>query len=283
MTEPKNLKEALKDELTQDELKELGSSFDIVGDIAVLKLSDKLLPKKERIGEALMDVHGNISTVLRQTGPVSGEFRTRELEVIAGEERTETEYTEYGCTYKVDLAKAYFSPRLARERYRIAEKVEEGEIITNMFAGVGCYSIMIAKHGNPEKVYSIDKNPSAFDYMKKNVRINKVGDMVLPIKGDSRAAIEEHLEESSDRVLMPLPEFARDFLGYALKALKQDGGVVHFYDYGEKPDLFRPTLDFVREQVSDWRVELNDRSVVRSYAPNLYHVVLDLVFRPNDD
>lgn len=275
---PRNLREALKDDLTSEELEELGTSFDVVGDIAVIKLSEELIPKKEEIGEALMEVQGNVNGVLMQTSPVDGEYRTRDLEVIAGEERTETVHKEYGCTFKVDLSEVYFSPRLARERNRIARKVEDGEVITNMFAGVGCYSIMIARRANPDKVYSIDKNPAAVKYMKENVRINKVGDKVLPIKGDARDAIEEHLRDSSDRVLMPLPEFGRDFLSDALKALRPEGGIVNFYDYGEEPELFEPSFEFARKEASEWNVELKDKSVVRSYAPNLYHVVLDLSF-----
>lgn len=276
MGRPKDLKEALDDVLTEDELEEVGTSFDVVGDIAVIKLSDSLLEKKEIVGEALMEVHGNVNTVLLQTSPVEGEYRTRDLEVIAGEEKTETIHKEYGCSFKVDLDKVYFSPRLAHERQRISQKVEEGEIVNNMFAGAGCYSILIAKQGNPEKVYSIDKNETAVKYMKENIRINKVGETVVPIQGDAREAIEEHLQRVSDRVLMPLPEFARDFLVAAFKSLKPEGGIIHFYDYGEEPELFKPSFDFANRVAGRRDLEIKEKRVVRSYAPNIYHIVLDL-------
>jgi len=283
MSKPKNLKEALRDDLTEAELEELGSSFDIVGDIAVIKLSEPLLDRKELIGKALMEVHGNLNTVLRQTGPVSGEFRTRDLEVISGEPKTETEHKEHGCIFKVDLSKVYFSPRLARERFRIAQEVRSGEVVTNMFAGVGCYSLIIAKHADPEKVYSIDKNGVAVEYMRENIRINKLGESVIPIEGDAREAINEHLAGKSDRVLMPLPEFAREFIGSAFKTLKPEGGVIHFYDYGEEPDLFGPSFEFVRSAASGRSVELKEKTIVRSYAPELYHVVLDLAIDGGPD
>ncbi len=280
MGKPKNLKEALEGEFTQEELEKVGTSFDVVGDIAVIKLPDELLERKGIVGEALMEVHGNVKTVLLQTGPVDGEFRIRELEVIAGEDRTETVHKEYGCSFEVDLAEVYFSPRLANERFQVAKKVEPDEVVTNMFAGVGCYSILMAKHADPEKVYSIDKNPKAVEYMKRNVRTNKVSGTVVPVEGDAREMIEKYFEDKSDRVLMPLPEFGRDFFGDALKALKPEGGIIHFYDYGEDPDLFGPSLDFVRDEASGKSVELRDKRVVRSYAPNLYHVVLDLQIEP---
>lgn len=281
MDKPNNLEEALQGELDEEEMEELGTSFDIVGDIAVIKLSDKLLGKKESIGEALMEVHGHLKTVLLQTGPVEDELRTRDLEVIAGEQKTETTHTEHGCSFKVDLAEVYFSPRLAHERFRIAKLVEPGEVVTNMFAGVGCYSILIAKHAEPEKVYSIDKNSVAVDYMSENTRINKVGDKVLPIEGDAREAIEEYISGEADRVLMPLPEFARDFFDAALNALKPEGGIVHFYDYGEEPDLFQPSLEFAEKAAGEREVELKEKTVLRSYAPEIYHVVLDLKIGPS--
>jgi tRNA (guanine37-N1)-methyltransferase len=274
--EPKNMYEALEGKLGERELRELGRAFDVIGDIAVIKIPEPLLPKKHLIGEALMKVHGNLRTVLRQKGPVSGEFRTRELEVIAGEPRTETVHREHGCSFRVDLAQTYFSPRLASERLRIARLVGRDEVVVNMFAGVGCYSIVIARHGQAEKVYSIDKNPTAVEYMRHNVRINKVGACVVPVQGDAREVIKKYLKGGADRVLMPLPEFARDFLDAALLALKPNGGVIHFYDFGHEPDLFGPSLEFARKQAGGRKIELVNSRVVRSYAPKIYHVVLDL-------
>ncbi|MCS7131928.1 MAG: class I SAM-dependent methyltransferase family protein [Hadesarchaea archaeon] len=276
MAHPRDLREALRGELTDVELQKI-RAFDIVGDIAVIKLPDELLPKKEIIGRALMRVHRNVRTVLLQTGPVSGEFRTRGLEVVAGEPRTETVHRESGCTFKVDLARVYFSPRLAHERLRVASLVGPGEVVTNLFAGVGCYSIVVAKRGKAKKVYSIDKNPVAFRYMCENIRVNKVGDRVVPLLGDAKEVVESIANEA-DRVLMPLPELARDFLDVALRALKRGGGVIHFYDYGVEPDPFGPSLEFVRRVAGEWGydVELLSNRLVRSYAPNCYHIVLDL-------
>ena len=91
-----------------------------------------------------MQTHKRIKTVLRQASPVSGDFRLRKLEWIAGERKTETVHKEYGCILKVDLGKCYFSPRLSYERNRIAHQVQPGEVMVNMFAGVGSYSIVIA-------------------------------------------------------------------------------------------------------------------------------------------
>ena len=275
---PRNLREALKGQLTNEELTQLGRAFDIVGNIAVVKLPDGLLPKKHLIGEALMQVHRHVRTVLRQTSAVKGEFRTRELELIAGAPETETMYHESGCRFKVNLAKVYFSPRLAHERLRVAQLVKPGEVVTNLFAGVGSYSVVIAKHAQASRIYSIDKNPAAFDYMCTNIRINKVGNQVVPILGDAREVVETHLRGKADRVLMPLPELAREFFDVALLALKPEGGVVHFYDFGKEPELFRSSLEFTRAAAAakGKKVELLGNRAIRSYATRVYHVVLDL-------
>jgi len=275
---PENLREALRGIVPEEKLAVL-RAFDVIGDIAVVKIPEELSPWKEEIGRALMRVQKNVRTVLNQTSPVGGEFRTRGLEFLAGEEKTETIHRESGCVFKVDLAKTYFSPRLGTERLRIARLVRPGETVTNMFAGVGCYSIVIAKHSGASVVYSIDKNPDAFRYMVENIRLNRVGDRVFPILGDARDVIAERLAGKADRVIMPLPELSRNFLETALNAIKPEGGIIHFYDYGEEPDIYGPSFRFVSSEASKrgFKSTLAGSRRVRSYAPRCYHIVLDVM------
>jgi len=272
-----DLRKMLREHLSDEEVK-LFRAFDVVGDIAVVKLPKTLLPKKHIIGKALMETQKNVRTVLNQISPVKGEFRTRELEVIAGENKTETIYRESGCAFRVDLARAYFSPRLATERLRVARQVNPGEVVVNLFAGVGSYSIIIAKHSKAAIIYSVDINPHAFEYMQTNVRINKVGDRVVAILGDAREVVKNRLAGKADRVLMPLPELSHEFFIVALSALKPSGGIVHFYDFGQEPDLYGPSLNFVRSSAAEKGLEviLLGARKVRSYATRCYHIVLDL-------
>lgn len=274
---PRSLREALAGRVPEPLLRRL-RAFDIVGDIAVLRLPPELRPYACAIGEALMRVHRHVRVVLNQVGPVSGDFRTRQLEHIAGEHRTLTLHRENGCVFRVDLSRVYFSPRLGTERLRVARLVRPGEVVTNLFAGVGCYSIEIARHSQARRVYSIDLNPAAYELMVENIRLNRVGDRVIPLLGDCRALVRTRLRGLADRVLMPLPELARDFLPTALEALKPTGGVIHFYDFGSDPDPFGPSASFVREFVSahGFSAEILSCRKVRSYAPRCYHVVLDV-------
>ena len=132
--------------LSPIEMQNVRTSFDVVGNIAIIKVPEKLQHKKRDIAQAVMKTNSNIKTVLNQTSPVLGSFRLRRLKHLLGEQKTETIYKEYGCSFKVDLASTYFSPRLSFERMRITNLVTRGETIVNMFAGIGCYSILIAKH-----------------------------------------------------------------------------------------------------------------------------------------
>jgi len=137
---------------------------------------------------------------------------------------------------------------------------------------------VIAKQSGAAKIYSIDKNPVALEYMRENIRVNKVGDRVISILGDARDVVEKQLAGKSDRVIMPLPELARKFFDVALRALKPAGGIIHFYDFGEAPDIFSPSLDFIRLAAAEknFAVELLGARAIRSYAPHCHHIVLDL-------
>ena len=139
------LKKTLGSLLTQKESDELISAFDQIGNIIIVRIPDLLLPKKKLIGETLLEQVKCVKSVFHQSSSVEGEFRTRDLEIIAGDDKTETEYKEFGCRFIVDVRKTFFSPRLSSERIRIAELVSDKEIIVNMFGGIGMFSIIAAK------------------------------------------------------------------------------------------------------------------------------------------
>ncbi len=223
---PRSLAEACHGKLSPEELARLPSSFDVIGDIAVIELSEELLQKKKIIGECLLETFKHIKVAAVKAGAVGTEYRTREVEVVAGENRTETVHREYGCSYKLDVSEAYFSPRLGTERMRVASQVSPGERVLVLFAGVGPYAILIAKKRKPSEVVAVELNPKACEYMRWNVSKNKVD--VKVVCGDARE--ETGKLGSFDRILMPLPKDAGDFLDVVFPALKP-GGVIHFYTF----------------------------------------------------
>ncbi len=210
----------------------LPTSFDIIGDVAIIRLEYDMIYLAPAVGEALMRTFPRLRTVTLDRG-VKGELRVRDLQVVAGDSVTETVHTEYGIRLLIDPAKVYFNPRLSNERHRIASLVRDGETVVDMFAGVGPFSIMIAKHASPEVVYAMDLNHEAVEYLRRNVQLNKVRN-VVPLEGDARQMVFD--VPCADRIIMNLPHSARDFFHDALTRLKM-GGVIHFYTICERDDI----------------------------------------------
>jgi tRNA (guanine37-N1)-methyltransferase len=262
-----------------DELNKVYSSFDVVGDLAIIKHNNAQNP--EDIAKQILLIQKNVKAVFTPATRIAGDFRVRELKLLAGESRTKTTHRESGCTFKVDIEKCYFSPRLSYEHMRIANLVDPGEVVVNMFAGIGCFSIIIAKKKQQNKVYSIDVNPIAFEYMQQNVKNNFVYDKVVPLLGDAKDIIESKLHGLADRVLMPLPEKALEYLPIALSALKRSGGFIHFYDFQHVADTEDPrekTKKKVAEKLSNIGMQyvfVNSR-IIRPTGPNWYQTVVDI-------
>ena len=276
----------LKGKLKPEELVLIYKSYDVVGDISIIRVPEKLKRQSPVIAEAIIQFHKNVKAVWRQVGAVGGEFRLRKLEYVAGEKRTVTIYKEYGCVFRVDLEKCYFSPRLSFERMRIAQLVKPHEIVVNMFAGVGSFSITIAKHSKAAEIYSIDVNQTAFQYMWENVLLNKVLNQVIPLKGDAKTIITEKLRKTADRVLMPLPEKAYEYLDAAVAALKPKGGWVHYYDFEharKDEDPVEKMKAKVSEKLSmmDVNFTIPSSRLVRDTGPRWHQVVLDIKIKGN--
>jgi tRNA (guanine37-N1)-methyltransferase len=270
--------ELLESKLTPHLLASLPRAIDFVGDIAIIEIPQELDAYKSTIGEAILETHKNVRTVLAKASAISGTYRLREFSVIAGEPKTETIHKEYNCQYYVDLAKAYFSPRLSYEHSRVASLVKEGETVVDFFAGVGPFAIQIAKTHENVEVYAVDVNPDAVAFLKRNVRLNRVEGKVHPILGDAKQVVKDRLAGVADRVVMNLPEKATEFLEAACKALKSEGGIVHFYSFVRVSDsLENVKLHFIEAvEKRGRRVEkIFFSRLVRPTAPYEWQVVLD--------
>jgi tRNA (guanine37-N1)-methyltransferase len=273
----KMLKQALKGVLSDTEINEVYSSFDIIGDIVIIKIPDSMHSKKQLIADAILGKVKPVKSVFMQSSPVRGDFRVRDLEYVAGDNKTETIYKEHNCRFKVDVAKVYFSPRLATERARIAGMVKDGEVIVNMFAGVCTFSVIIAKKHECE-VYSIDVNAEAYSLCNENVKLNKVTERVIPMLGDAKDIIMKELKGKADRVLMPLPERAKDYLEYAMLALKEKG-MIHYFAHVHS-DSRKEALEVCANELAEvmrTKYELKGTRIVREVGPRFYQVVADVL------
>ena len=272
----KMLKRVLQDVLSEEENEQLISAFDQIGDIIIVRIPDSLISKKQIIGKTLLEQVSTANSIFYQSSPVEGDFRTRQLEVIAGENKTQTEYRENGCRFIVDVEKAFFSPRLSTERERIAGLVKDGEVVVNMFGGVGMFSLLAAKD-NVCTVYNIDINPVAAQLCKENAQINKLKGEVISLNGDATKVIEEQLTEKADRILMLLPERSDEFLDSALNCLKKEG-IIHYYSHihaDRKQDAPKLSEEhFV--SVNKTNAEIIASRNVRPVGPRFYQTVVDV-------
>ena len=233
---PETLTQALQDKLPTDLLAKVPQAFDIIGDIVVIDIPPQLKAYQNTIGEAILQTQKNVKTVLAKASDISGVFRVRDYDFIAGEHKTQTIHREFGCQYNVDIAKAYFSPRLSHEHERVAALVQPGETVVDLFAGVGPFSVLIGKRTPSVKVYAVDLNPDAVELLKLNVRANHIENRVFPVLADAREIAQTKLKGTADRVIMNLPETAIDFVDAACNAIKPQGGITHFYGFVRSPD-----------------------------------------------
>ncbi len=271
-----------------EDLLEGRASYERIGDIAVLHEDD---PDRAReLAEALLASDLPVATVVNRASEVKGPERVREWDVLAGDgseqgsgrsgtpprPRTETVHREYGCEFAVDIARVYFSPRLATERQRVVEQVAPGEHAFDMFAGAGPFAVRLAAAG--AEVVAVDVNPDAVAYLEENARRNGVADRVRAIEGDVRDVAPEYAGWA-DRVVMNLPHSADAFLDAAVTVAGEDC-VLHYYDIQPEADPYAAGEAAVRAAAEpEYAVTVDDRRVVRSYSPGQVNVCLDMRLR----
>ncbi len=274
---PRTLAEALEGRLTPAELALLPRAFDLIGDIAVLEIPDAIAHHSKMIGQAFHDIHRNFRTILAKRGAISGVIRTRQYNLLSGEDRTKTIHTEYGCRLAVDVEKAYFSPRLLEEHNRVAQLVEQDEVVVDMFCGVGPFAIHMARQKRV-KVIAIDINPSAIDLLRESMSLNKLIGSIVPVTADARDYVKHH-RLKADRVIMNHPSGASEFIPEACRILKSDG-ILHYYDF-----MGGPSPEATMTEKITRLIEQEGRSVkqvttirrVRDSAPYEYQMVADVI------
>ncbi|MDO8656261.1 MAG: class I SAM-dependent methyltransferase family protein [Nanoarchaeota archaeon] len=224
-----SIEELLKNKLTLAELEILPKSQEVVGTILILEIPAELKSKEKIIAETYLQHTPHIQTVVKKEEFHEGDYRLRKVKVLAGKNTKETIHQESGVKIKLDLEKTYFSARSSNERLRIAKQVKKGEEVLVMFSGAAPFPLVIAKNSLAKIIYGIELNLLAHQYAVQNVELNKCGEKVIILEGDVRKIVPT-LKKKFDRIAMPLPKSAEDFLDIALTAAKK-GGIIHFYSF----------------------------------------------------
>jgi tRNA (guanine37-N1)-methyltransferase len=267
--------------LGEDFARRIWRRIELIGDIALIRTPLNMNPEELRpLGEEILNRIPHVKSVWASIPGIEGPYRLRRHVWLAGEQRSETLYREHGCVFKVDINRVYISPSLNYEHIRVARLVNPGEVVFNMFAGAGLFSIIIAKHSNPSRVYSVDINPDAYYYMVENIKLNHVEDKVHPVLGDAKD-VASKLSNSVNRVLMPYPELALDYLPYAVNSLKNSGWV-HVYLHvrtGRGEHWRTKALRVISERLAEISARSYTVSLVRkirNVGPRQHQVVVDL-------
>ncbi|MBU3904588.1 MAG: class I SAM-dependent methyltransferase family protein [Nanoarchaeota archaeon] len=251
----------LKDNIPSQDLRLAPRSYFILGKILIVKLKPELYKHRKKIGKAILEILPYIETVVLERS-IDGVKRKPKMEVIAGSKNTETIHKEHGAKFFLDVTKVMWSKGNKMEKEIMIKSVKSSEIVVDMFAGIGYFSILLAKKA--KKVYSIDLNPDAIKYLKRNSFLNKVENKIEILEGDCRD-FASLLENTANRIVMGHLYDTENFLPSALKIAKK-GAIIHFHrNVRDGEEIKFP------KQVKVLRTRK-----VKSYSPNVWHMVYDL-------
>jgi len=267
----KDLFEILKRRIPTEFHNLIPRRYKVVGDIILVKISEKLASYKQLIGETLLEIHPHCKAVWRDLGK-KGMLRRPEVELIAGK-GSEATHRENGCLFKLDVTKVMFSPGNLAERMRMA-RLGKDEVVVDMFAGIGYFSIPMCVHSKPKKVYSIEINPDSYRFLLENIKLNHV-DRIVPVLGDSMFVTPENV---ADRVIMGHIR-CHGFIPMAIRALNGEG-IIHYHECVPEVVIDRP-VERVREaaEKEGKKVEVLGFRKVKNYSPGVIHVVVDAHIR----
>ena len=277
---PKNLYDAVSDQIPSHLQEFIPKAFDTIGDIIIIDIPKEILIFQDAIGRALLSLFPAINTVYRKASAVSGVLRIRELEFLAGEKKCETVHHEHGIKIHVDVCNTYFSPRLGNEHNRVAKTVQKEDIIIDLFAGVGSFPLHIAKH-NKSTIYAIDINKTAIQCLEKSIEINKLKGKIITINGDCKDFVTSL--PKADRVIMNLPSKSIEYLDVACNVIKP-GGIIYFYSFVSDDNPENEVLSAFEKQLQkiNWSIsKIINFQKVRESAPHEIHASLEASIEPS--
>lgn len=245
-------------------------SFELIGDIAVINDLDGR--SEDAVVEGITENHPHIETILLKDDQLSGEFRVGSYRKLYGE-KTETIHKEFGVRIKVDPTKAYYSERFSTERKRVCDQIKSGENVLVMFAGVGPFALIAARHSEAEKIVAVEKNPDACSYLKQNIEMNKFEDKIDAQCSDVEEVLP-NLDDKFDRIVMPLPGKADEFLKLAGE-VGAENATIHYYRFMEEngEEELRSEIENILDR------EFSIESIVKcgEKSPSTSRVCVDIV------
>ncbi len=271
------IKKILASKLNEDHISCLPRKWEKIGNVLLIKYPPCLKGFEEQIGKVYADVL-NCVAVLDDVGGIAGVYRKPNVHFLYGVSETETVHTENGVRFKLDPQKIMFSSGNIHERLRMAYISNASEVVVDLFAGIGYFSIPMAKCSMPKEIIACEINPVAFEYLKQNIVLNKVAHIVTPVFGDNQIVAPRHV---ADRVLLGYIHGTHCFLSVALSCLKPTGGVIHFHEVYPRKDIPSTPFAMIQKTAAHYQkqAKLLEYHIIKSFAPGIFHVVLDVEIR----
>jgi tRNA wybutosine-synthesizing protein 3 len=210
-------------------------------------------------------------------GEISGEMRESSVEMLLGEDDWVIR-RESGVDYGYNLTQCMFSAGNVNERRRMGEMAGAGEVVVDLYAGIGYYSLPMLVHSQVGHVHCCEWNPNAVRALESNLKINGVAGRCTVHFGDNRATAV-NLKGVADRVVLGLLPSSESGYALAMTALRPAGGVLHVHGVaaaGNHAAWAADVAGSLLEIEGKFSIHATEPLRVKSYAPHWDHVVLDV-------
>ncbi|MHA1370534.1 MAG: class I SAM-dependent methyltransferase [Promethearchaeota archaeon] len=274
----------ISDKIPSDKIDSVPRSFNIIGSILIIEIKDELKEYSGLIIEKLLKIHPNIRTIYNKKSKRDGQHRTHQLEFLYGEDDPITVHLENGCRFKIDVRSTFFDPRLSNEHKRIVDLIERKKAgpeirILDLFCGIGPFVVPMAKLGNTI-IYCVDVNPIAIDFLKQNLKLNKINENKVHIfLMDANKFLTRTFQELIetpvfDHVILNLPHHAYEFIAKCYSIVKNTG-YLHWYTIAPELTSMKdiisrnPDVDDIINQLNSLGKNYWDDSVLKGYMIGL--------------
>ncbi|PRP83788.1 hypothetical protein PROFUN_08986 [Planoprotostelium fungivorum] len=286
----------------ENDVEHVPLGWERLGHVVVIHKLSEEFPYATEMAEGMLKVIPGCRTVVEDLDGIHGELRQPSIRILRttlpeGRE-TKVRHVENGIVYNLDVSEVMFASGNGTERMHFSNLRLDGEVVVDMFAGIGYFSAPLAARSNAEKIISIEKNPLSHRWLVQNLSENQGRSQIVPLLGDNREQGELYIG-TSDRVLMGYIPTPVDFIPRAFSFLKPRGGVIHYHHVCHREEYRKMAAQHVTRGLLLWlgvtpaadetesigegqwtvegyEIEIVAFRTVKNYAPKLFHCVADV-------